>query len=271
MKKSPLSKKYINVCENLFKDSLVNPIESGLPGIKVQEEYIPEPYLPFTYSRKAIMFLTASPSGVLPAQKRVKIQNGKSFIDPADSYMLSSRKLAEAKFPLLGRNTAPNVDAPRRLKLNLLSVMLDFEGFYQLASFPFFSSTVFNKPAFLKAYKKNERLNEYVNALSGTLKKSHVIALSTVGSQKSITPDIIQENDWLRWQARLMNFDDNIDMLPLGIKGKKVTSAFIYSINHNSLKGFLLTMGSKDLPAEKSLMGSGLSRIRSKTRNYSRI
>ena len=255
-----MNKDYIEFTEELHKKWIVDRLELDEKVKKdFQVDYLPEPYLDFNCGENPLYILTTNPGGGMEMQKRdvIVLNNSESGIVKDDKYSDIAKKLANFYIDILkGSSAGRRID-----KMLELASQSHFDGIFQVESYPLHSATLPNKKQFLKMMQNDSFFREYTDLLQKLLSNKTTIVISATSSQKSISVDNIRNNVWLKWQSEMIGIDniDNVTLIPLVTKDDKITSAFLYEKQNDSVKGFILTMGSNNLPSDISKVSKILS------------
>lgn len=234
---------YLSFCEEL-NNSFWKEIgydESFLNNV-FDLEHLPEPYIQIGDPSDPLYFLTTNPGQVMKHQKF-----GSPFLN----------KLREENYDfiskVLGDYYLQNLPGAARYRLKKMVEIYEYShktGLFQVEALPFHSKSL-NKYLILRALRSgNSILNKYSELLSDYLCDKDVISINAVGTKNSITIEAIKKSRWLNWIFSLTKTDTNnleIENLITNEKGK-VTSAFIYSIVNERIKGHILMMGSNNIP-----------------------
>ena len=248
-----MDKEYIEFTEELHKKWIDDTLELDEKVKKdFQVDYLPEPYLDFDCGTNPLYILTTNPGGGMQMQKRDVIvsNDSESGIVKDDKYSEVAKKLANFYIDILKGSAAG-----RRIdKMLELASQSNFDGVFQVESYPFHSATLPNKKQFLKIMKNDSFFIEYTDLLQKLLSNKTTIVISATGTQKSISINNIRNNVWLKWQSEIIGIEyiDNLTLIPLVTKADKITSAFLYEKQNNIVKGFVLAMGSNNLPSDIS-------------------
>ena len=123
----------------------------------------------------------------------------------------------------------------------------------QFESLPFHSKALPGKHRLPDLVKRSELLELYSATLAEALRSLSVIALSAIGSSRSISASAASDHPWLRWQCGLLAMDPvALTLRPLVEKGSKVSSAFLYQWSGPRTSGFVLMMGGNHFPGPKA-------------------
>lgn len=239
---------YWQFCEDLWRGWLDRSVE--LPQTirdRFLIDHLPEPYLRFGDGTRPFCLLLTNPGFGMPHQERARIQAGQSCVSADCSYYENAARLAEfylAHLPSGGAST-------RNTAIQSLRELLGCDHVLQFESLPFHSETLPGKHALPSIIRETPLLEEYTRHLTAILRRTSVLTLSAVASDRPITPDSIRTSPWLAWQARLMGADiDALELHPLATKDDRVTVALLCGRQSNRHAAFVLTMGSSSFPAE---------------------
>jgi hypothetical protein len=245
-----MNKEFENYCEELWKQWRDESIE--LPSYikaEFQTDYLPEPYLSFKPGKNPLYILTTNPGQGMPEQHRDNINSRSSIVSPTMSYKEIASTMGDFYLTNLKGAAKTRIDS-----IIALSQKAGFDGVVQIEACPFHSGYLPKKNALLKQYSIEPLLSKYGNLVKSVLSERSVIAVSAVGTTKPITITSISSRAWLKWQADLIGFNiDKANIIALTEKPKKITSAFLYSENKNSVNGLVLMMGSNNLPRTKHM------------------
>ena len=236
--------KYKVYCESLYRDWLTSLLNvSSLTKDIFQMNYLPEPYLVYSSGEEPLFFLTTNPGASLPFQHR-------------DNYSKNSKyKQISQELVHIYRKKLKGTTAGRRIEgIEYLKQQSGFDGLIQVESCPFHSKNLPNKKTLPSLIENEPVLSRYTEQLKYELQEKSVIALSAVSTRVEISESSIKGNIWLSWQAELIGFNfNNINIIPLAKKESRTTSAFLYSKDNGSVKGFILVMGGNNIPKSKYL------------------
>jgi hypothetical protein len=239
-------------CEGIW---LKDPTTFGLQeefARRFQSEYILEPYLRFGKGTKPLFILTTNPGeGRYQEQLRANVVVGKSHLNISTSYYDASTILADFyDYNLTG------AAATRIRKMKLLSEKSGADCVVQFESLPFHSESLPRKAIIPDLVGRTPALEDYVSKLTDALDTASVVTLSAVSTSRSIDMETVKRSPWLTWQASLLGVKTNsLELQKLVTKGKnqKVTCAFLHQEVNRHTRGFLLTMGSNNFPADEHL------------------
>jgi len=189
-------------------------------------------------------FLTTNPGKGMDVQSLREIQRSRSIIDPSSSYDEIANRLGEYY-----RETLSGA-AKRRIEGMLgLAQRSGFDGVVQIEVCPFHSRSLPKKDELVRHVETDGVLCEYISLVRAVLANVSALSISAVGSSNSISLETISSRNWLNWQAELIHFDQrNAEVVPIIQRADKTTSAFVFSSRKNIVSGFILMMGSNNLP-----------------------
>ena len=247
---------FFDYCNQLQADWLDQKLETGpLVEACFQLNYLPEPYLFLENGNDPLCVLATNLARGMDFQKRKVIQSGDSFLSAAESYSVNSAKLVQHYGKRLTKQAALRIRNLQKLK-----TLAGKHGLLQVQSCPLRSTSFPNRANYVQSLNKEALLQNYTDALREYLSSRTTIVFSPITTRGDINVERITEHTWLSWQAELIGFDpEQCQRIELARnpKNDRTSSAFIYSSDGKSTKGFLLMSGGNQVPTTFQLSKIG--------------
>lgn len=234
---------YKKFCEELFQSWLNQNLENEEELSKLfQLDYSPEPYFHLVKSKNPLHILLTNPGSGMDFQNRDNFSSESTYEN--FEKVLHSIYLSESF-----KNNG-GLNAYRRLRKAIeFAHHLGYNGVVNIETIPFHSVDL-NKSKALKAIKNIPILKDYVAKLKEYLLDKPILIVSACRSDRSIDKSTIKNNQWLSYQANLIDFNLNdAVMKELTVKNGKVSSALFSDGN----KYITLMMGTNNLPSIENI------------------
>lgn len=260
---------YFNFCDKLarqfFDGSL--KVDQGLAK-RVDLDFLPEPYLPFsqsgnwgvTESSNFLNVLLANPGQGLDVQRHESISSGRiSGVSDGISYSAAASKIARFYETYFQTNRKYTPALRRFRKMHNLAIDAGYSAVLQLDTIPWHSYSLPAKISLPPLISKCDMTKKYCFLLREYLRDRSVISVDGAGSRHAISKETFH-TPWMTFKADLMGLEiDTADFHPIIEKPGKITAAAIRHKHNGTIKVMYCVQGNNNLPSEISL--SKLSKL----------